>query len=169
MKLKGFTLLELLITIFVISITLVIGLPNFTKLLSSAEQDRLQKELVGLFIQAKSEAVLKNKDVYIHFHKLTNGYSEANDWCVVLTTKEKISSCNESNGAITKLHSASFPRIKIKRTEEYEALSFDPVRAMPKFKNDEEFVDVLAFYSQDKNKVTALRSHFMGRIGIYIY
>ena len=168
MKLKGFTLLELIITTFILSITLVIGLPNFTKLLTSAEQDKIGKELVGLFIQAKSEAVLKNQNVYVHFTNISKAYSESKDWCVLLTTTETNTACETNNETIAMIDGDNFQRTKMKRTEEYEKLIFDPIRGHPSFKYDEEFVDVLIFYSQDKNKVTSLRSHFMGRIGLVI-
>ena len=142
---------------------------NFTRLLEVDEQERLEKELVGLFNKAKTEAVIKNQYVYIHFHHITNEYSEVDDWCVVLTNKETITTCETKDGTIAIVEGKSFKKVKIKRTEMYQKLNFDPVSAKSNFTHDEEYVDVLSFYSQDKNKVTSLRSHFMGKIGVYSY
>ena len=121
---------------------------------------------MGLFNKAKTEAVLKNQYVYIHFHNLTNEYSEADDWCVVLTTNETITTCEVTGGTIAIVEDKSFKKVKIKRTERYQKLMVDPVSAKSNFTHDEEYVDVLSFYSQGKNKVTSLRSHFMGGIGV---
>ncbi|WP_107207941.1 GspH/FimT family pseudopilin [Photobacterium aquimaris] len=39
-------------------------------------------ELKGLFIAAKSEAVIRNKQVYLHTIGLTDTKTYTNDWCV---------------------------------------------------------------------------------------
>ncbi|NAZ93477.1 GspH/FimT family pseudopilin [Vibrio toranzoniae] len=81
---RGFTFLELLITISVLSILLAVAAPSFSSVSQTIKMQRLASELNGFMMQAKSEAVMRNTDLWAHF--LMNGNSsDTGDWKVELT------------------------------------------------------------------------------------
>ncbi|MBP2699033.1 hypothetical protein GY654_02870, partial [Vibrio parahaemolyticus] len=63
MKNKGLTLLELIITM---------AAPSFNNLFASNTMKRTSTELRGLIVAAKSEAVMRGTDVYLHTIGLTS-------------------------------------------------------------------------------------------------
>ncbi|WP_409591254.1 pilus assembly FimT family protein [Vibrio jasicida] len=69
---RVFTLIELLITICVLSVLLVFAAPSFSSLFESSRMNTAQDELMGFVIMAKSEAVFRNSPVYIHYRDLAN-------------------------------------------------------------------------------------------------
>lgn len=64
---RGFNLLELTITIAILSILLLIAVPNFDGMTSRIKMNRLASELNSFLVQAKSEAVMRNKKLFAHF------------------------------------------------------------------------------------------------------
>ncbi len=163
---NGFTLLELIITAAISSILISVAAPSFTDFLNQRKVDRFSSELNGIYMMAKSEAVLKNKDVYVHFVNLTASYQRGTDWCIVVTTSSTFTNCTSDADFLFIIDGRLFKKIDIKRTADYEKIRIDPVRAQPDFEHSEEYVDLVSFYIQDENKVTSLRSHFMGRFGV---
>ncbi|MEZ8125415.1 GspH/FimT family pseudopilin [Vibrio splendidus] len=86
---RGFTLLELLITVSVLSILIAAAAPSFSSVLASTKIKRLAPEVHGLLIAARSEAITRNQDVYLFF--LVSGNSGAvnnsdGDWDLVLSS-----------------------------------------------------------------------------------
>ena len=72
MNKNGFTLLELIFTIAILAIILADAAPSFHGLVARNKVERTVTELKGLFIAAKSEAVMRNKEVYLHTVGLTD-------------------------------------------------------------------------------------------------
>ncbi|WP_462053007.1 pilus assembly FimT family protein, partial [Vibrio cholerae] len=68
---RGFTLLELLITVAVLTALLLFAAPNFSKVNQQAKVVNLANELQGFLIQAKSEAVLRNQSLWVHIQGLS--------------------------------------------------------------------------------------------------
>ncbi|MDK9759633.1 GspH/FimT family pseudopilin [Vibrio sp. D173a] len=86
---RGFTLLELLITVVVLSVLLAAAAPSFSSLLASSKLQRLAPEVHGFFITARSEAVTRNKELYILFLVSGGlGTTESSDgnWDLVLSS-----------------------------------------------------------------------------------
>ena len=163
---NGFTLLELIITAAISSILISAAAPSFTDFLNQRKVERFSSELNGIYMMAKSEAVLKNEVVYVHFVNLTASYQRGMDWCIVVTTSPTFTDCTLNADLLFVIDGRLFKKIVIKRTANYEKIRIDPVRAQPDFEHGEEYVDLVSFYIQDETKVTSLRSHFMGRFGV---
>ncbi|MCB5357560.1 GspH/FimT family pseudopilin [Vibrio lentus] len=86
---RGFTLLELLITVSVLSILIATAAPSFSSVLASTKIKRLAPEVHGFLIAARSEAITRNQDLYLFF--LVSGSSGAinnsdGDWDMVLSS-----------------------------------------------------------------------------------
>ncbi|MFA0231863.1 Tfp pilus assembly protein FimT/FimU, partial [Vibrio sp. 10N.261.45.A7] len=64
---RGFTLLELLVTVSVLSILIATAAPSFSSVTETVKMQRLAGELNGFLIQAKSESVKRNQDLWVHF------------------------------------------------------------------------------------------------------
>ncbi|WP_282178051.1 GspH/FimT family pseudopilin [Vibrio nereis] len=84
---RGFTLLELLITISVLSILLATAAPSFSNINESSKMTRLADELHGFMIQAKSEAVFRNQDLWAHISMPTDPDSTG-AWSISLTDSD---------------------------------------------------------------------------------
>ncbi|MFV8454971.1 GspH/FimT family pseudopilin [Vibrio owensii] len=123
---RGFTLLELLITIAVMSILLAVAAPSFQNVFETNKMQRLADELHGFVIQGKSEAVLRRERLWAHF--IMSG-SSSNDghWRIDLTD-------NGAEGTGTVLFSFSgAPYEGIVVTPNYASnqISFDDVHGRP--------------------------------------
>ncbi|KGY12452.1 pilus assembly protein FimT [Vibrio tubiashii] len=84
---RGFTLLELLISIVVLGCLLAIGLPSFRSLSIDAQMVRAANELNGFFNQARSEAIKRNCDLWAHF-SFDSYPALAHEWRLTLTESE---------------------------------------------------------------------------------
>ncbi|ENM5774268.1 GspH/FimT family pseudopilin [Vibrio mimicus] len=82
---RGFTLLELLITVAVLTALLLFAAPNLSKVSQQTKMVNLANEIQGFLIQAKSEAVLRNKDLWIHIQGLST-VNVTGNWKMTLTT-----------------------------------------------------------------------------------
>ncbi|KJF86563.1 GspH/FimT family pseudopilin [Photobacterium leiognathi] len=53
-------------------------------------------ELRGLIVAAKSEAVMRGTDVYLHTIGLTSTKTLTDNWCLIATTDATITDCDHS-------------------------------------------------------------------------
>lgn len=81
---RGFTLLELLITVSVLSIVLAAAAPSFKNVIETNKMQRLADELHGFMIQAKSEAVFRNQDLWAHIDVASDPV-DTGEWSITLT------------------------------------------------------------------------------------
>jgi type IV fimbrial biogenesis protein FimT len=84
---RGFTLLELLITVSVLSILLVTVAPSFKNIIETNKMHRLANELHGFMIQAKSEAVFHNQDLWAHIDVASDPV-DTGEWFITLTNSK---------------------------------------------------------------------------------
>lgn len=72
-KLSGFTLLELIVTMFVMAILLTVGIPSFKHVIDSTNIASLNNQIKGGLNYARSEAITRNATVVLL-------PSNPNDW-----------------------------------------------------------------------------------------
>jgi len=82
--LRGFTLLEMLITVLVMVSLLFWAAPNMHQFQQKNKIVQLASDLQGFLFQAKSEAVLRNQDLWAHIRMDANPSSTGN-WSIRLT------------------------------------------------------------------------------------
>ncbi len=95
---RGFTLLEMLITVVVLGVLLAVAAPNFSSMSSSSKMTRLAPEVHGFLLSARSEAVFRNQSLYVHFVVSSSSTAKQNasgDWQLVLTDGTNYSSSNK--------------------------------------------------------------------------
>ncbi|PKF80879.1 hypothetical protein CW749_03645 [Vibrio sp. vnigr-6D03] len=96
---RGFTLIELLITLALLSILLGAFAPSYKSVTDDNRITRLSNELRAFLVEARSEAVMKNKDLWVHV--TISGASKNGDWSVELRET------NTASGALVQSVSGS--------------------------------------------------------------
>ena len=81
---RGFTLIEMLISLVVLAVLLAAAVPSFSGMSERSKMQRLAEELQGFWGQTKSEAVLRNQELYLHF--VQDGAAYAGEWALVTNT-----------------------------------------------------------------------------------
>lgn len=109
---RGFTLLELLITVVVLSVLLAAAAPSFSSLLASSKLQRLAPEVHGFLITARSEAIMRNQELYVLFlvsGSLGDIESSDGDWDMVLSS----SATYVPSNVLMKLDGEAYRDIKV--------------------------------------------------------
>lgn len=124
---RGFTLLELLITISVLSILLATAAPSFSSTSQSVQMQSLATELFGFLSQSKSEAVMRNKKLYVHLSMAKNVPAEKGAWSLSLTD-----SASGTGNTILYMSGEAYSKLSITHGYAGDNISFDGVRGRPK-------------------------------------
>ena len=106
---------------------------HYVGLIARNKMERTVTELKGLFIAAKSEAVMRNREVYLHTVGLTDTKTYTDDWCVIATTEPTINSCTTNNNTLYIVDGHSLSGLNIKRHKEYATIKIDSMNGHPKF------------------------------------
>lgn len=126
---QGFTLLELLIVISVITILLTSAAPSFTSTLEHFKVRRLASHLATNLHLARSEAIRINQTVYVHNVNMKSTTQAG--WCLVITSSSTVpNGCSESDvtAALAVVDGSEYPLISISNNKGYG--SFDASRSM---------------------------------------
>ncbi|OLQ79830.1 hypothetical protein BIT28_00840 [Photobacterium proteolyticum] len=126
---QGFTLLELLITLSVITVLLTTAAPSFTSTLEHYKLRRLANQLATNLHLARTEAVRTNQTIYVHNINMSS--STNSGWCVVMTSNAATpGGCSASDWtqALAVVDGGQFPSILISSNRNYS--SFDGARSM---------------------------------------
>ncbi|AIW13349.1 GspH/FimT family pseudopilin [Vibrio tubiashii] len=120
---RGFTLLELLITMLVLAVILSVAVPSFHNLHLNSQMLRAANELNGFLNQARSEAIWRNRDLWAHF-TFTSSPVLAKDWTVTLTDSDTRGEGNK----ILFLQGTSFKDLQLDWTYTADRIKFDGLR-----------------------------------------
>ncbi|MCG9691270.1 GspH/FimT family pseudopilin [Vibrio sp. Isolate22] len=123
---RGFTLLELLITVSVLSILIATAAPSFSSVTQSVKMQRLAGELNGFLIQAKSESVKRNQDLWVHFSTSKNEVQSTGEWTVWLKPTEDL-----TGETLLQLSGEPFRDVAFSHNYTGERISFESVRGRP--------------------------------------
>ncbi|MGO2343632.1 GspH/FimT family pseudopilin [Vibrio litoralis] len=128
---RGFTLIEMLISLVVLAVLLAAAVPSFSGMSERSKMQRLAEELQGFWGQAKSEAVLRNQELYLHF--VQDGAAYAGEWALVTNTSPTAPSDRHAAkvNALTYLDGAPFKNITVNYTASSTTTIFDRVNGRP--------------------------------------
>ncbi|HIF9173486.1 TPA: pilus assembly FimT family protein [Photobacterium damselae] len=150
LKCRGFTLLELIIAMSVMSIILAMTAPNFSNLIASQKIKRLATELEWIMVQAKSEAVMRGANTKLHYISVNTTPSSINNWSIVLR--------DNAGDQLSSISSESFSNIKICRTFTSANTEFKSRDGRPKDSGG------IVFYIDSAKQIKVLTNNLTGRI-----
>ncbi|MGF1695075.1 GspH/FimT family pseudopilin [Vibrio kyushuensis] len=125
---RGFTLLELVITISICGVALAFAAPSFSNMVADSKMKRLATEFNGFIIQAKSEAVMRNKKLYAHFSFPENTENSLGTWNVILADSDTLPGADN----IAYFDGQPFYGLTVKHTYSSQQIAFDAIRGRPK-------------------------------------
>ena len=118
---RGFSLLELLITVVMLSILLAAAIPDFSQVTGRETMRSLAGQLQGFIQHAKSQAVLRNRDLWGHIVWEADNDSH---WRLILSD----SSEPGSGERLMALDGREFHALKLRATFARDRIQFDGVR-----------------------------------------
>jgi type IV fimbrial biogenesis protein FimT len=133
-KALGFTLLELIMTLAIVAILVSAAAPSFSSLIESNKVKRLATEIEWLLVQAKSEAVMRNEELKVHFVRDSGSeidYHNDGEWVLAVTLKAAgvTDRASARNAAIALIDGQDFKRVSIKASTNFVSYTIDPIRA----------------------------------------
>ncbi|WP_318461903.1 prepilin-type N-terminal cleavage/methylation domain-containing protein [Photobacterium leiognathi] len=147
---RGFTLLELVIAVSVMSILIAMAAPSFSNLIASQKIKRLATELEWIMVQAKSEAVMRGANTKLHYISVNTTPSSINNWSIVLK--------DNTGDQLSSISSESFSNVNICRTFTSENTEFKSRDGRPKSSGG------IVFYIDLAKQIKVLTSNLTGRI-----
>ena len=79
-KNQGFTLIELMMTIVILAIITTMAAPSMGNLLEKQRFQKKERDLLSLFTQAKSQAILKRTDVTLDLNSTSGNLDTTLSW-----------------------------------------------------------------------------------------
>ncbi|MEZ8040222.1 GspH/FimT family pseudopilin [Vibrio sp. 10N.237.312.C02] len=123
---RGFTLLELLITVSILSILVATAAPSFSSVTQTVKIQRVAGELNGFLVQAKSESVKRNQKLWVHFSTAKNEEQSTGEWTVWLKPTEDL-----SGDTLLMLSGEPFRDLSFSHNYTGSKISFESVRGRP--------------------------------------
>ena len=103
-KSRGFTLIELMITIVIMSIIIAIAVPSMSSFVIKQRIQSQVDELMLALVYARTEALKHNNVVYVIPNGSTAEDWQNNGWCVVLKNSTGVNeSCSSASNNILKI------------------------------------------------------------------
>lgn len=151
---RGFSILELLITLTVLAITMAFAAPAYERFSQHYQMQSLASELQVFLQQAKSEAVFRNQNLWVHLMMDSNP-STSGQWQLVLKDSDAVS----AGQTLLVLDGQAFRRLRMAHNYATDKVKFDGVRG--KVINGSFYFSPL----NDRNRILTLHTSFgAGRI-----
>ena len=123
---KGFSLLELLITLAVVVVLISAAAPSFDSIVETNKVKRLATEIEWLMVQAKSEAVMRGENVTVDIVGIAISSATGTDPDWQIQAKTSI-----GNEVIARVSGEQFPKISLYRTFTVSNVLFDSMTGRP--------------------------------------
>ena len=167
---RGFSLIELLITVAVMVILMLAAAPSMGNLNEKAKVQRLAEELSGFLIQARSEAVMLNKPLYLIFLPMGSSATSpilSGQWGLALRDTDTIPSFNAlSLGAEMYLPGNEFKNISIFTDSQWQPLTLDGVNGRPVLLSASSSPATIHFSVDSEKQINISLEQFSGRVKI---
>lgn len=131
-KLRGFTVLELMVTLTVVAVLVTVGVPGFQTIIASQRSSASVNDLIEGLILARSEAIKRGR--YISVCKSTDGASCAGDgaawsdgWIIFVNASAAFPATVDPGDEILRIHQALPTPLSINASGNIDAfISFRP-------------------------------------------
>ena len=145
---RGFTLIELMVTVAVAAILVTIALPSFSGVMEKFRARRATETMAASMFLAKSEAIKRNTPVRVVFTSSNSGAT----WCYGLTTANTCD-CTTANScklddAESVVTSTQFKGISLANPATGSVFSFNPLRGTVNAGNVQFKSDKLGYQSR---------------------
>lgn len=162
-KAGGFTLLEMLITVTLMVTIIAVAAPSFSSYIDSNKVKQLATEMEWVLVQAKSEAVMRNTKLKVHFVRDdTNETVYQTDGAWVLAVTDEAATVNSiasaKAAAIALVDGKDFKHVAIKSSRTFVEQTIDPVRATTNKLGN------FSFYKESGKDLKVIMSQRTGRI-----
>lgn len=124
---RGFTLLELLITVSIVTLMLAFAAPSYRQVNQQIKMTALANDLHGFFMQAKSEAVFRNQEVWVHIEGMP---SNTGEWRLLLSSHENHSTLSPET-IISVLNGDRYHSLSVSYNSRINPVTFEPVMGNP--------------------------------------
>lgn len=160
-KKNGFTLIELLISCVVLTLFLGAAMPSFSEFHHRLKMQRLATEMENVIRMARSEAVLRNKNMYLHLVGLDSSGVHS-DWCILVSDKPIVSNCEDD--VLYLVQSEDHRGVTVVQQQANDVIEFDRVNGHPQLDmmDEDGYQTVLSFYQKLEDKMVG-KIHFLGR------
>ncbi len=129
-KIAGFTMLELIVVIAVLSILVTMAVPTFKGLMDKSRLKGAAELFYSNLQLAKSEAVLRNRTIFISVNKGAN-------WCLGMSDRNSDCNCSTApakctiNGNQRMLKGSDFKNITLSNNSTMGNFSIKNIRGLP--------------------------------------
>ncbi|EOU2463599.1 Tfp pilus assembly protein FimT/FimU [Vibrio navarrensis] len=122
---RGFTLLEMLIVVVVMGVLATIAAPSFNTVIDKNRVFRVTSDIQHFLMNAKSEAVMRNTDLWVHFAK-----SSDDKWELSLRANNTaVGYGNGQSGAIAYLDGNNYPSVTVSASA--STIRFEGINGKP--------------------------------------
>lgn len=125
---RGFTLIEMVVTIVVLGILLAIAVPPFMSLMDSIRVKRAGDAVSAFLVNAKSEAIKRNVTVRVIVQEASSGAN----WCLGMTTASTCDCMTQDacliDGVERKIASTLYKNVSLDDPDDGHVFSFSPLR-----------------------------------------
>ncbi|PQJ66140.1 GspH/FimT family pseudopilin [Photobacterium angustum] len=162
-RFNGFTLLELMITLSILSVLLMTAAPSFTQLLEKNKVKNISADIEGFLLQAKSESVMRNEPLKVKYIRDSGDITEYHNdgqWVLALLPASSVASTisNAKSDAIQIILGNKYKGINFKVSMS-SYLTMDASRGTPNTTGQ------FYFYITDSSKeVQVILNRLTGRI-----
>lgn len=120
---RGFTLLELLISVLLLAVLLSAAVPSFSTLNTTVKMKRVANELMGFMLQSRSEAIMRSRVLWVHIVE-RHPHSQGGGWRLILTDSESAA----AGKVIMVLDGQAFKSVGLDWNYSRDRIKFDGLR-----------------------------------------
>lgn len=159
---KGFTLLELLIALTVLTVLITAAAPSFTGIIEKSQVKGFNESLTAMIATVKTESVMRNEKVYIHTINITPTATQSNTWCILASTNATETTCSGSSNTLSVISGKEHRGLTISRDRNAAKITITPLNGWPDFSPISD-VNYIQYY-KDVSKPINVVMRFNGRL-----
>ncbi|MEZ8029976.1 pilus assembly FimT family protein [Enterovibrio norvegicus] len=156
-RMKGFTLIEGIITLSVLAVLTAVAVPVYTQHIAQAKADKLAMELKQLVDFASSYSLRRWKPTYIHLINIPNdATTEDTTWCLVASPYSSVTKCTDDEDTTEEI--ASEKRIATVFGNKHRDIALKRLTTQTKFMFDNNSYSMFLGDDRKENHISFLEA-----------